>query len=317
MKKISNEIKVGAVALITILVFIWLYNFLKGKDYFKSTDYYYAVYDKIGGLAESSPVEINGYKVGVVQSIEFVDPTSGKLLVVFSVGKDFRLPVNTVAEIIPVSLLGGMKVQFVYGNGPGFYSEGDTITGRLSVSIVDKVETELLPVKDKISNLIVVLDSVIRSVDELMSEDFRKNLSGTVANLNNTTGSLSKIMVSKEKDLRATIDNLNKFSGMLAQNSDNMSSTFTNLKTFSDTIAAADIYTTVANLKTSLAKASTMIENLNNGQGSAGQFLTNDSIYSNLNNSLASLDELLTDMKVNPKRYVHFSVFGKKSSAPK
>ncbi len=149
-----------------------------------------------------------------------------------------------------------MKVQFVYGNGPGFYSEGDTIPGRLAVSIVDKVETELLPVKDKISNLIVVLDSVIRSVDELMNEDFRKNLSGTVANLNSTTGSLSKIMVSKEKDLKATIDNLNKFSGMLAQNSDKMSSTFTNLKTISDTLAAADIYTTVTNLKTSLEKAS-------------------------------------------------------------
>jgi phospholipid/cholesterol/gamma-HCH transport system substrate-binding protein len=317
MKKISNEIKVGAVALLTILVFIWLYNFLKGKDYFKSTNYYYAVYDKIGGLAESSPVEVNGYKVGVVQSIEFIDPTSGKLLVVFSVGKDFKLPVSTVAEIIPVSLLGGMKVQFVYGNGPGFYNEGDTIPGRLAVSIVDKVETELLPVKDKITNLIVVLDSVIRSVDDLMNEDFRKNLSGTVANLNSTTGSLSKIMVSKEKDLKATIDNLNKFSGMLAQNSDKMSSSFSNLKTISDTLAAADIYATVTNLKSSLEKASTMMGNLNNGKGSAGQFLTNDSIYTNLNNSLASLNELLADMKANPKRYVHFSVFGKKNSAPK
>jgi phospholipid/cholesterol/gamma-HCH transport system substrate-binding protein len=317
MKKIANEVKVGAVALLTILVFIWLYNFLKGKDYFKSTNYYYAVYDKIGGLAESSPVEINGYKVGVVQTIEFVDPTSGKLLVVFSVGKDFKLPVNTVAEIIPVSLLGGMKVQFVYGNGPGFYSEGDTITGRLAVSIVDKVETELLPVKDKITNLIVVLDSVIRSVDELMNEDFRKNLSGTVANLNSTTGSLSKVMVSKEKDLKATIENLNKFSGMLAQNSDKMSSTFSNLKTVSDTLAAADIYTTVTNLKASLEKASTMMENMNNGKGTAGQFLTNDSIYTNLNNSLASLNDLLADMKANPKRYVHFSVFGKKNSTPK
>lgn len=317
MKKISNEVKVGAVALLTILVFIWLYNFLKGKDYFKSTNIYYAVYAKIGGLAESSPVEVNGYKVGVVQSVEFIDPTSGKLLVIFSVSKDFKLPVNTVAEIVPVSLLGGMKVQFVYGNGPGFYNEGDTIPGRLPESIVDKVETELMPVKDKISNLIVVLDSVIRSVDALMTEDFRKNLSGTVANLNSTTGSLSKVMVSKEKDLKATIENLNKFTGMLAQNSEKMSSTFTNLESISDTLAAADIYSSVMNLKASLEKAAIMMDNLNKGKGSAGQFLTNDSIYTNLNNSLASLNELFVDMKANPKRYVHFSVFGKKNSAPK
>src|SRR5512137_2812985 len=102
--KISNEVKIGAVALVTIIVFIWLFNFLKGKNYFTRTANYYAVYDNVGGLAESSPVEINGFKVGVVQSIRLLNPTSGKLLVVFSVGKDFRLPVNTVAEILPTSL---------------------------------------------------------------------------------------------------------------------------------------------------------------------------------------------------------------------
>ena len=131
MKKISNEVKVGATAIVTLIVFIWLYNFLKGKDFFKNVAYYYTVYDKVGGLSESNPVEINGYKVGVVQSIDFLDATSGRLLVEFSVSKDFKLPRNTVAEIIPISLLGGMKVQFVYGNGPGFYEEGDTLPGRV------------------------------------------------------------------------------------------------------------------------------------------------------------------------------------------
>jgi phospholipid/cholesterol/gamma-HCH transport system substrate-binding protein len=317
MKKISNEIKVGTVALLTILAFIWLYNFLKGKEYFKSTNYYYTIYDKVGGLAESSPVEVNGFKVGVVQSIDFVDAASGRLLVVFSVSKNFRLPENTVAEIVPVSLLGGMKVQFVYGNGPGFYNEGDTIPGRLAPSITDKIDTELLPVKDKLASLIVSLDSVVKSIDKLMDDDFRKNLGGTVANLNNTTGSLSRIVGSKEKDLKATLDNLNKFSTMLAQNSDKLSGTFTHLEAITDTLASADIYNTIKNLKASLEKASVLMENLNNGKGSAGQFLTNDSIYINLNNSLGSLNELLTDMKANPKRYVHFSVFGKKNSAPK
>jgi phospholipid/cholesterol/gamma-HCH transport system substrate-binding protein len=175
MKKISNEVKVGAVTLLTILVFIWLYNFLKGKDFLTNSAYYYTVYDKVGGLAESSPVEINGYKVGVVQSVDFIDAESGRLLVVFSVSKDFKLPKNTVAEIVPISLLGGMKVQFIYGNGPGTYSNGDTIPGRLAESITDKLETELLPVKDKITNLIIVLDSVIGSVNEVMNADFKRN----------------------------------------------------------------------------------------------------------------------------------------------
>jgi phospholipid/cholesterol/gamma-HCH transport system substrate-binding protein len=311
MKKISNEVKVGAVALLTILVFIWLYNFLKGKEYFKSTNVYYSVYDKIGGLAESSPVEVNGFKVGVVQSVEFIDAVSGKLLVVFSVDKDFKLPVNTFAEIAPVSLLGGMKVQFVYGNGPGYYNDGDTIPGRLAVSIIDKVEEEILPLKEKISSLVTSLDSVTKSVDKLMNDEFRKNISGTVANLNSTTGTLNKIVVSKEKDLKATVDNINKFSTMLAQNSDKMGSTFSHLESITDTLAAADIYGSIKNLKSSLEKMSAMMENLNNGKGSAGQFLTNDSIYVNLNNSLASLNELLVDIKANPKKYIHISVFRK------
>jgi len=317
MKKISNEVKVGATALLTIVIFVWLFNFLKGKDFLKSTAIYYTVYDKVGGLAESSPVEINGYKVGVVRSIGFIDPKSGRLLVEFSVNKNFKLPKNTVAEIVPVSLLGGMKVQFVYGAGPGTYSEGDTIPGRLAESLMDKIDTEILPVKEKISNLIVVLDSVISSVDEVMNPEFKKNFSETLAHLNSTTASLDKVIGSKEKELTATLDNIKKFTQMLSDNSGKMNKTFGNLEAITDTLAAADIYSSVSNLKASLEKSALLMDNLNKGKGSAGQFLTNDTLYTNLTNSLESLNVLLKDMKANPKRYVHFSVFGKKSTTSK
>lgn len=314
MKKISNEVKVGVIALVTIVVFIWLYNFLKGKDLLNSTAYYYTVYDKVGGLAESSPVEINGYKVGVVQSIKFIDAVSGRLLVAFSVNRDFKLPKNTVAEIVPVSLLGGMKVQFVYGDGPGTYSEGDTIPGRLAESIIDMMETELLPVKDKITDLLIVLDSVISSVNEVMDADFKNDMSGTLANLKSTTDTFDKIIGSKENELKTTIESINSFTMMLSDNSENMSNTFSNLKTISDTLAAADIYNSISNLKSTLEKTTMIMDNLNNGTGTAGQFLKNDTLYTNLANSLESLNVLLQDMKANPKRYVHFSIFGKKSA---
>ncbi len=317
MKKISNEVKVGATALLTILIFIWLYNFLKGKDFLTSSANYYSIYDKTGGLAESSPVEINGHKVGVVHSIDFVDAVSGRLLVVFSVDKDFKLPKKTVAEIVPVSLLGGMKVQFVYGNGPGFYAQGDTIPGRLAESLMDKVETELLPVKDKVTNLIVALDTVISSINKIIDADLKENLGQTISNLNSTTKSLDNILSSKEKELKSTLDNVNNFTKMLSDNSDMMGSTIKNLKSISDTLAAADIYASVSNLKTSLEKAAILMNNLNSGKGSAGQFLTNDSLYTNLTSSIASLNLLFKDMKANPNRYVHFSLFGKKSAAAK
>jgi phospholipid/cholesterol/gamma-HCH transport system substrate-binding protein len=317
MKKISNEVKVGATALLTILVFVWLFNFLKGKDFLKSTAVYYTIYDKVGGLAESSPVEINGYKVGVVRSLDFIDATSGRLLVVFSVKKNFKLPKNTVAEIVPISLLGGMKVQFVYGKGPGTYKDGDTIPGRLAESLIDKIDTEILPVKEKLSNLITVLDSVIASVDEIMDPEFKREFKQTVAHLNNTTSSLDKVLGSKEKELAAIVDNINKFTSMLADNSGKMNKTFTNLETISDSLKASDISAAVSNLKASLEKASKLMENLNQGKGSAGQFLTNDTLYANLSGSLESLNLLLKDMKANPKRYVHFSIFGKKNAPSK
>jgi phospholipid/cholesterol/gamma-HCH transport system substrate-binding protein len=311
--KISNEVKVGAVALVTIVVFIWLFNFLKGKNLFKNTANYYAVYDNVGGLAESSPVEINGYKVGVVQSIDFLDATSGRLLVVFSVSKDFKLPVNTVAEILPVSLIAGMKAQFIYGDGAGFYSDGDTIPGILSESLLTTLDDVIEPIKVKVLAMVTVLDSVINSINDVIDPEFKENLSGTMAHLNNTTGSLDRILGSKEEELKKTLDNITRFSDMLSSNTPKLNNTFSNLESITDTLAAADLYNSISNLKASLEKASTLIENLNDGKGSAGQILTNDSLYTNLNNSLGSLNLLLEDVKTNPKRYVHFSLFGKKN----
>jgi len=307
MKKISNEVKIGITALIAILVFIWLFNFLKGKNIFSKTANYYVIYDKVGGLAESSPVEINGYKVGVVQSVSFLDPLSGRLLVELSVDKGFSLPVNTVAEITTATLIAGMKIQFIYGNGPGTYSSGDTIPGRLAVSVLSKIENEFLPLKDKMSDLISSIDTVIGSINDVMDPKFKSDLRSGMASLSNTARSID------ESELKSTLENVNRFTQMLAENSDKLTSTFSSLENIADTLAAADIYNSVNNLKSSLEKAATLMENLSNGQGTAGQLMTNDSLYTNLSNSLGSLNMLLQDLKTNPKRYVHFSVFGKKN----
>ena len=311
--KISNEVKVGAAALLTIVAFIWLFNFLKGKDYFKKTAYYYSVYDDIGGLAESSPVEINGFKVGVVQSIRLLNETSGKLLVTYSVSNDFRLPVNSVAEILPVSIIAGMKARFLLGDGPGFYNEGDTIPGKLSQSIISSVEEQFGPVKDKLMSLVVVLDSVTSAIDDVLDPEFRKNVSGIVSNLNSTTGSVNVIVGSNETDLKNAVANVTRFSQMLADNSPKISKAVTNLESITDTIAASDIYSSMASLKKNLEGTSEVLKNLNEGKGSAGQLLTDDSLYTNLSGTLESLNLLLQDMKANPKKYVHFSLFGKKN----
>jgi phospholipid/cholesterol/gamma-HCH transport system substrate-binding protein len=307
MKKISHEVKIGVTVLLTIIVFIWLFNFLKGKNLFSSTSHYYVVYDKVGGLAESSPVEVNGYKVGVVQSVKFIDPESGRLLVTLTVDKGFSLPRNTIAEITSASLIAGMKIQFVYGEGPGTYSNGDTIPGRLAVSLITRVENELIPITDKVTELISVIDSVVTSINEVMDPEFTADLRSGISSLSATAKSI------EEAELKSTLQNINTFTQMLAENSDNLTSAFSSLETVADTLAAADIYSSVNKLKVSLEKAGVLMENLNNGQGTAGKLMTDDSLYQNLSNSLESLNLLLVDLKANPKRYVNFSVFGKKN----
>ncbi len=307
MKKLSNEARIGITTIITILVFIWVFSFLKGKNIFNSTSSYHVIYEQVGGLAESSPVEVNGYKVGVVQSVKFLDPVSGRLLVTLSVDKSFKLPVNTVAEITTASLIAGMKIQFVYGNGPGTYSSGDTIPGRLAVSLLTRLEDELLPLKDRISDLIMTLDTVIGSVNDIIDPKFRADLRSGVSSLSSTARSID------ESELKATLMNINSFSAMLAGNSEKFTSTFNSLGSIADTLAAADLYGSINNLRSSLERASSLLGNLSEGEGTAGKLITNDSLYTNLSNSLGSLDLLLQDMRTNPKRYVHFSLFGKKN----
>jgi phospholipid/cholesterol/gamma-HCH transport system substrate-binding protein len=317
MKKISNEVKVGVIALVTILVFIWLYNFLKGKDLFRSTNSFYAVYDQINGLAESSPVEINGYKVGVVQSIVFLKDGSGRLVVKMSVSKGFDLPQKTIAKVTTASLIAGMKIKLVFGGGPGNYKHGDTIPGILEEGIIAKLGSELVPIKDKVINMVEVLDSVLTSLNRLINPELSKNLNGTMANLNHFSKNLDDVVSSREAELKSMLADLSKFSKMLSDNSGKLGKTLSNLQTISDTLAAADLYTTATNLKTTLERTSRLMDGVNKGKGTAGQLFTNDSLYVSLNNGIASLDSLLKDVKANPKRYVHFSLFGKKNKSAK
>jgi phospholipid/cholesterol/gamma-HCH transport system substrate-binding protein len=144
-----------------------------------------------------------------------------------------------------------------------------------------------------------------------MDEHFSENLKSSVASLKNTARGID------EADLKSTLKNINDFTKMLSDNSGKIAATFTNLESISDTIKAADLYTSIGNLKSSLERTSTLLENINAGKGSAGQFMTNDSLYDNLSSSLKDLDLLLQDFRANPKRYVHFSIFGKKNSPVK
>ncbi len=314
MKKISNELKIGTIAIVTVAIFIWLFTFMKGSELFTRTATYHIIYPQISGLQESSPVEINGYQAGIVQKIEFINDGSGRLSVSISVNKEFDLPEGTTAQITTATLIAGMKIVLLFGDGLGIYHSGDTIPGVVATSIIDKVGNELVPLKGNITEMLITLDSLSLQLKELFSDEFNSNIHGTIANARKISGDLAEITGAEKKELSQALENISRFTDMLAANTGSLDSTLKNLASISDTLASADLGKSLASLKSSLNSADSLLQALNNGEGSAGKLMKDDSLYVNLNNSMKSLDLLLTDLREHPKRYVHLSVFGKKDN---
>jgi phospholipid/cholesterol/gamma-HCH transport system substrate-binding protein len=309
---ISREVKIGTAALVTIVLFIWMYSFLKGQNLLTRTAHYYVLYNEISGLSESNPIEVSGYKVGVVQSIRFIDDGTGRLLVTLNLDKKMQIPVGSFAEITAASLIAGMKIQFIFSDSDRMYRSGDTIPGRVAESMVTLIERELKPVTGSVTQTLKQLDSVLTSVNQILNPEFSNNISESVANLNTITNSLSLTLMERQNQISASIENLHTLTSTMAANAPELDSTISNLASISDSLAAADISGTINRLKDAAANTAILLESLNSGEGSAGQLLTNDSLYINLNQSMHNLALLLEDLQKNPKRYLHFSVFGKK-----
>jgi phospholipid/cholesterol/gamma-HCH transport system substrate-binding protein len=311
--KISNEIKVGAVALITIIAFILMFQFLKGTALFTSTDTYHIVYDNIAGLTESNPVEINGYQAGVVQDVRLINDGSGRILVSLSVDKHFNIPEDTKAEITTATLIAGMKIVLRMGASSEMCNDHDTISGYVATSILEKLSGTLSPLEDNISSIVIRLDSVITAINSVLTPEMTGNLRSTMANVSGVTADLKQVTESRKDELMKAIDEIQAFTAMLAANNSSIDSTLKNLGRISGAVADADLGTSLMSLKSSLKGLDTIVTGISNGEGSAGKLVTNDSLYTNLSNTLYNLDMLLRDMKENPKKYVHFSLFGRKA----
>jgi phospholipid/cholesterol/gamma-HCH transport system substrate-binding protein len=310
--KISHEVKVGAVALITIIAFILMFEFLKGTALFTSTDTYHIVYDNIAGLTESNPVEINGYQAGVVQDVKLINDGSGRILVSLSVDKHFNIPKDTKAEITTATLIAGMKIILRMGGSTEMCHDHDTISGYVATSILDRLSSTVAPLEDNITNIILKLDSVISALNDIFTPGMTAEIRSTMANVNSVTASLKEVSTNSKDELISSIEDLQSFTAMLSANSETLDSTLQNISSISDAIAAADLGTTLGSLRSSLTNLDDIVKGISQGEGTAGKFIANDSLYTNLSNTLFNLDMLLRDMKENPKKYVHFSLFGKK-----
>jgi phospholipid/cholesterol/gamma-HCH transport system substrate-binding protein len=224
-----------------------------------------------------------------------------------SLEKKVKLPRNTRMVVRSGSLISGAKdIDLELGAGPGFQEAGDTLTAAIQVELSDYID----PIRKQVESLITSVDTLMLSMSDLIDRDTRKNLQATIANLNGMSQSLNRSLQSSGS-LNASFANLAEVTGNLKKSNEAISALLHNLADVSDTLRQADLKALVQNADKTFAQTASVFEKINQGQGTAGQLVVNDSLYNSLNSAVASLDSLLTDLKAHPKRYVHLSVFGK------
>lgn len=302
--KISKELKTGLLAIAAIAILIFGYNFLKGENLLKADRTFYAVYKNVEGLSPSSSVTINGLEVGKVTSIDFLD-RQGNLVVTFNVKRDFQFSKNSKAQIYGGGLIGGKSLAIIPEYERGKMAEsGDTLIGTKDEGIFELVNNRLTPLQNKLEHVLQDTDSVLTSVNDVLDKDTRQNLRQAIADFSATASSFKGASAS--------------FDALLKNNDKKLSRTFTNLdeitKNFSkisDTLSKVEVGRLVANMERVIADFEEISSKLQRGEGTAGKLLNDEQLYNNLERATREMEMLMQDIKLNPKRYVHFSVFGK------
>jgi phospholipid/cholesterol/gamma-HCH transport system substrate-binding protein len=295
--KISKEVKTGILAIFAILLFIYGYSFLKGSDLFSKERTFYVSYDNVAGLTLSAPVTINGYVIGQVKKIEFENEKGG-LLVTFKLNKEFEFSKNSIVRIYSTSVLGGNALAIIPEIDKNNIAEsGDILKGEIEKGMLESITSGFEPLENRIYKTLSGLDTLLNNFNSVLNEDTKNNLKEAIASLNKTMNSFE-----------GTSSNLNS---LLSDTY--LETTTENLASFSDSLSQVDVKAMATNLEATLESFDAIMKKIDNGEGSIGKLVNDENLYNNLEAASKELEELLRDLKENPKRYVHVSVFGKKA----
>ena len=313
--KFSKEIKAGAIAVLAIIGFIILFQFMKGKSVFTTDNIFYSKYDNVEGLEASSPVSINGLKVGQVDEIIPITDKNGKIhfVVKASVSDEFEFSKKSTMEIFEPGLMSGkeMRINLAYGGTPA--KDGDTLLGNYKLSMMNSISSQVGPVKDQLQVVLGRVDSLMVSTNKVMDERNRAEIRALLSNLNRTVSSLegtsrgaSQVLADNDPRIQRVLDNAN-----LATIS--ARSAIDKYGNVAEQIDAKKLNETIDKLSQASAQLNSVVAGIQNGEGSLGKLAKDEELYQNLNRTARHLDSLVLDVKANPKRYVNFSVFGKNS----
>jgi len=300
--KVSNETLVGAFAAITITILLLGYNFLKGEELFSTTSNYYVAFPDAMGLQSSAAVMHKGIKVGSVRKI-MLDDTNGQIVVEFYLNDKVKLDKGSEIKLVSTDLFNTRALEIVLGGSKtAFFESNDTIPGSIAGGLLDKVGEQFTPLVASINSLV---DSLNQAIDP-------SKIKGTVNNLEQSTASLSAMLSDKNSQLNKILRDVASISNNIKSNNEVINAALANVEAITDSLAKARLTETIAQAHLALEQTTAVMRKVNEGEGSLGMLVNDKKLYDNLNKSAADLDSLMVDLKANPKRYVHFSVFGKK-----
>lgn len=298
MNFFTKEVRIALVAIVGIVVLFFGMNFLKGMSVLSNDHTYFVKFKDISGLSASNPIFADGYQVGVVKGIKYDYQNNGDLIVEFDVDNNLRIPAGSSAEIVS-DLMGNVKMNLLLANNPRERVQpGDTIVGAINSGAMGKLQA-MIPAVEK---MLPKLDSIMSSLNAILADPAIRqsmaNVQTITSNLTTTTSELNTMMAGLNRNLPLM---MNKANGVLD-----------NTQTLTSNLAAVDVAGTMAKVNKTLDNVQTVTEKINNGEGSLGLLMNDASFYNNLSATMGSADSLLIDLRAHPKRYVHFSLFGRK-----
>ena len=324
MPKLKKEYKITLMVLLGVGLLIFGINFLQGRDIFEKRNVFHALYDDVAGITETSPVFYRGLKVGQVVRTELMPDGSGRIAVSFQLSESrVRLTRDTKVMIYSADLF-TRALQLLPGNSPVMAVVGDTLLSDAQLSLTDAVSEQIDPLKQRAEGMLASVDSLLTSLQMILNDSARRDIDASFASIRSTLETfnssaiqIDEMLADNQTAIRRIIDNISVVANALAGQSESMERILVNLDTVTTTLAEGDIKRMLEELNETSAKLKEVMTGIEEGKGTLGNLLHNDTLYNNLEAATRELDLLLEDFRINPNRYVHLSLFGRKDRLPK
>lgn len=300
MKDKNKTILIALSFIIAMILFVWGFNFLKGKSLLRNQLVFYSVYDNSQGLLAGDIVTINGMSVGTVNSLSFHPSRNGSIVVAFTIDNDLNIPDNTIAKLSP-SLMGSTSINLILGDSHDSAKTGDTLMAGYDKGMLSLITEQILPLKSELENLLVSLNILAVNVNGILNESLKDDINTGVSdfavsmqNIKVLSSDIQKLVDSDDGKLTMVVNDLENIAG--------------NFSAVSDSLSMINYTRIVKSLEDCITEFNTMIDGINSGKGTAGQLVNNDSLYNNINNAVYTLQTILNEIKENPKK-IKLSVF--------